>query len=54
VVGCGVLTHAILAAAVFAKEDRVIGQPLFLALNVAYGFLPLAGGALARRVHLAN
>jgi hypothetical protein len=49
VVACGVLTHAILAASVFAKEGHVIGQPLFLALNVAYGFLPLAGGALARR-----
>jgi hypothetical protein len=49
VIACGVLTHAILAASVFAKEGGVIGQPLFLALNVAYGLLPLAGGALARR-----
>jgi hypothetical protein len=49
VVACGVLTHAILAGSVFAKEGGLIGEPLFLALNVAYGFLPLAGGALARR-----
>jgi hypothetical protein len=46
VIASGVLTHAILAASVFAKQGGLIGEPLFLALNVAYGFLPLAGGAL--------
>jgi hypothetical protein len=48
VIACGVGTHAILAASVFAKQGGLIGQPLFLALNVAYGFLPLAAGSLAR------
>jgi hypothetical protein len=43
VIACGVLTHAILAASVFAKEYGLIGEPLFLALNLSYGFLPLVG-----------